>query len=298
MTGGTRISGQAYYDVMPGSDLQVGDIWNEMPTFGHWKFPTTSGVVITPACDLSNNKTETVTFLPIVSLEQYLTGRSFAVELVRVIKAQDPIAGLGVAADWTARTSKLPNSDVLQRVQAAAKIVIEKKGVGEKTLAAAKRCEAAVKTLLSYRISGRGRLSDVRFCLGDKEFARILADVVRNAYSGDIHFLPSDGRIGVTSAMRTHSLALFRYPMSLPVEILQVANDIGVVDWGSAIRSIQPEYPIADSVKNRPIKVGTLRAPYLADLISRFATLHVRMGSPDFTKETVMRYVQDIQGAV
>lgn len=296
MTSSIRVTGQAYYDVMPGADLQAGDIWLDMPTFGHWRRLTANALVITPACDLSNRKSETVSYVPVVPLREYVLGRGFAVEMVRVIKAQESIAGISQASDWIAKASNLPGIAQVQCMHSSASAQLEKK-IGEKALSASRRCEAASKVLLASRGAAVATIEDVKSALGDKEYLRIVSDIVRNAYSSDIHFLPADGRIGMSSAMKEHSVALFRYPLSLPVEVLDYANDIAVIDWPRVVSSMENEYPIMKEVGVRPLKIGSLRSPYLADLISRFAGLHIRMGSPDFTSETVGRYVNDIRSA-
>lgn len=295
MAGITRITGQAYYDAMPGSDLAVGDIWQEMPTFGHLKRSAASALVITPACDLSNRKSETVTYLPIISVRDFLTSRSFSVEMTRVIKAQESVAGISRALDWIAKPSDMPSLDAIQRVIEDATSILDSK-CSEKVRTASNRCLAAAGVLKACRAGGSATHDVVRAALGDKEYRRILTDIVRNAYSADVHFLPYDGRHGAVSAMKEHSVALFRYPLSLPVELLQAANDIGMVDWPREISRLSLEHPIAANAPTRPLKTATLKPPYLADLISRFAGLHIRMGSPDFTVETVGEYVQDIEG--
>ena len=62
-----------YYDTTPERRHQTGDIWKGLPTFGLLgQHQTCSGLVITPACDLANNKSTTITYLPILTVTEYL----------------------------------------------------------------------------------------------------------------------------------------------------------------------------------------------------------------------------------
>ncbi len=109
-----KTTGSSYYDIMPPPDLGAGDIWTDLPAFGHLRKALCGGVVITPACDLSNKKVETVTYLPIITVDDYLLGRPFASELVRVIRAQGAHAGLNVDS-WQLRGVALPELVLLSR---------------------------------------------------------------------------------------------------------------------------------------------------------------------------------------
>src|SRR5688572_14008887 len=109
-----KTSGQSYYEMMPATDLNVGDVWKDLPVFGHLRRVVCGGLVITPACDLSNNKVETVTYLPIIPVKEYMLGRGFSVELSRVVRSQASFVGLNVEA-WQLRGISLPVSSEMRR---------------------------------------------------------------------------------------------------------------------------------------------------------------------------------------
>jgi hypothetical protein len=45
------------------------------------------------------------------------------------------------------------------------------------------------------------------------------------------------------------------------------------------------------------MKRATLKQRFVADLLTRFVGVYIRLGSPDFTSETIDRYLMDIEGA-
>lgn len=290
-----RISGQSYYEIMPSADIRAGDIWKGMPAFGHLRQESCSGLVITPACDLSNHKVETVTYLPIIPVAKYLTGRSFAVELARVVRTQATAAALASAEYWQLRGMHLPTKEGMDRTLSEVDQMLSS-GCSEKQKRTIARVKAAIEVIrLSRGNNIDAGTREIRLAMGDKEYERCVSDIIKNSYSTDIHFMPADGRSGDSSVMLEHSVVLFRYPMSLPVEALQVSNDITISDWSAAIDALEVEFPIVNSMKHtRPIKVGALRSRFLPDLIARFAALHIRMGSPDFTKDTVDSFIQEL----
>ena len=298
MTAATKTTGQSYYDALPSLEQRVGDLWKNLPTFGHFRRHACRGIVITPACDLVNRKVETITYLPIMTVREYMLSRGFAVELVRVVKGQYPVAKMLGIDDWQIKGIGMPSDEVLLKTLAAAKQVQE--AAGQKEKEAAGRICAAVLVLRFVRGSENDvDISSVRIALGGKEYERCLSDIIKNSYSPDIHFLPSDGRAGDMSVMEDHSVVLFRYPMAVPVELLDSANDISVVDWKGAISKLREEFPIvAFAEQFQPVKVGALRQRFLPDLISRFTTLHIRMGSPNFTRETVDEFIKEFGESV
>src|SRR5208337_4655601 len=68
-----RISARHYYDYLPPQTHACGDIWSNLTTLNLLGSSPVSGIVVTPACDLSQNKTETVTYLPVVPIRAYFS---------------------------------------------------------------------------------------------------------------------------------------------------------------------------------------------------------------------------------
>jgi hypothetical protein len=82
-----KIDERDYYDFLPPNIHRTGDIWKALPTFGTLNCGLTAGIVMTPACDLANNKSETITYIPIVSITDYLNSPAFYVEIWSEIKS-------------------------------------------------------------------------------------------------------------------------------------------------------------------------------------------------------------------
>lgn len=297
MSYGAKTTGQSYYDAMPEAALQVGDVWESLPSFGHFRALSCGGIVITPACDLANRKVETVTYLPVIPVRDYLLTRAFGVEYIRVIRAQCQLAGISILDDWRGKGFALPALAVIEEVIAHSSAAVKKFAAKAKERVAAERILAAAQALFEVRGGERiSTLDSIRFALGPKEYERLIFSIINNSYSSDIHFLPSDGRSGGMSVIRKHSVALFRYPLSLPVELLDAANDVDLPDWGGVLLGLEDEFPITKHASEaRPVKVGQVKPRFLPDLISRFAALHIRMGSPDFTSDTVGEFAKTLE---
>src|SRR5712671_1245325 len=108
MTQQLPIGAQEYYDLLPPFDHQPGDVWSSLPTYGTLRLKSVSGIVVTPACDLANRKVETITYLPIVSLQEYFSSRACLPDHLKVIDGQLTVAGLDV--QLSSLTVSLPPS--------------------------------------------------------------------------------------------------------------------------------------------------------------------------------------------
>lgn len=289
-----KVSGANYYDALPPSQFDVGDIWEGLPFFGHLGKSSASGVVITPACDLANRKVETLTYLPIVNLAEHLIGRSFSVEVLRALKVQAKAAGIDCAAFDGLKGVSLPSVQSMRLLSGEVRGELNACTDAKRKLVL-ERVFAAIDHLISVRTRCSGRtVQGVSHILGVKDFARAISEIVKNSYSGDLHFLPSDGRSAEMSVVAEHSVALFRYAMSIPVELLEAAQDSACHDWSSAVNDLTEEFPVVAHAADRPVRVGRLKPSFVPDLISRFTSLHVRMGSPDFSPETLSEYSAQI----
>lgn len=291
-----KVSGSSYYDAMPHAGLQAGDIWSDLPAFGHLNRRYWKGLVITPACDIANHKAESITYLPVISVADYLCSRGFSAEFVRVIKGQASIAGISLSEAWDVKGAVLPPIREVTAVLRDAEAIAANVKLGQKVRQAGSRIEAASKVLRGVLNPQGAPLAKAVACaLGDKEYTRCVRDIIRNAYATDIHFLPTDGRKPPMSVIEEHAVVLFRYPISLPIEVLELADNIRITDWQSARHTATADHPILQNMLVRPVRQGTLKPRFLPDLISRFAALHIRMGSPDFSAETVESFTTDMR---
>jgi hypothetical protein len=128
-----------------------------------------------------------------------------------------------------------------------------------------------------------------------REWRDVCRKLLTNSYSQYIHFLPWDLQPGNVSGVLKHSVALFRYPLTLPAEILYHADEVNVVDWESELSNLMSVYPIAGSLGGlRPLKRLSIRKAYMSDLLNRYIAVYNRIGSPDLALSTITRFTSEI----
>jgi hypothetical protein len=286
------------YEYFPDSQSHAGDIWENLPTFGLLHQQSAKGIVITPACDLANRKTETITYLPIVPCSLWLLSRANRSEQLRAIKGQIQAAAVD-CPEWLAfprSGSRLSREDCTSLACTIGSVV--ENATSAKTSDAAKRALAGMQTLIEQCTAQSGVADTGKLALlyGEKQYKDILSQVVRNSYRPDAHFLPEDGLTAPMSAMPESSVVLFRYPLTLPIEIFEAASDVLRPNWLAEVQRITPQFPaIIFASSGRPLKLSRLKPRFLADLIARYIALHVRMGAPSFSDETVDSLVESIR---
>jgi hypothetical protein len=284
-----------YYEHVPPITHQPGDIWNGLPTFGVLPQAHTAAIVITPSCDFAQQKVETVTYLPVVSVREYLSSRSRLELVVDAVDGQLQAAGMPGGTKkpgaLVPALTDLREFELLLRERAASPMT------GKKEIAACDRASAGIRVLLGQLsgTSGTERTADLKLLLGEKVFARTLERIVRNS-DADTHFLPPDEQHPAFSLVREPSVALFRYPQSLPVDILNLAATVSENAWIHSISEMRDQYPCVAAFKTRPMKHLRLQPRFLADLLSRFVRLYIRLGSPDFSDFTVAGFIRTLGG--
>lgn len=258
--------------------------------------PYVTGIVITPACDLENRKVETITYLPVISVLQYLTSACSLRDVVRTTEGQLNAAGISGLIEWKGRHDVAPTDDLdamLETIQCA----LAESGFGTKEKDAANRALAGIRILrgIATGASANHSTDNLIELYGKGQYESTLSRIVKNSQSNDIHFLPCDEQPAEWAAVREHSVVLFRYPITAPVEIFECAQDIEVADWQSAAKRIMISWPVARHFEAvRPMKTIRLRPRFLSDLLTRYVSLYTRLGSPDFSRESVTRYVGEI----
>lgn len=275
-----RKAAQSYYRDLPDSRHRTGDIWTGFPGFD--LFPSHAGgvpaIVITPACDLSNSKTHTITYLPILTVRELLA-TDVGYSLVRpaihgMLKAnqQSDLAELldrgGIPDDTTL--------DMLDEVASSN---------ASWPANARDRYSAGVRALRSLRAGQLDAAKHARGALPSKEWERFRDGLVKNSFADDLHFLPPEQPLYEFSAIREPSVVLFRYPMTIHRRELDRAADAGAAPGGSTL------FPA------KPLKVTRLEREFLSDLLTRFARLYVRLGSTDFTNDAVAAFAASIDEA-
>lgn len=290
------IAATDYYDAFPTNEHVPGDVWAHFPSFGILQTAKCSALIITPACDLANRKVETLTYVPIIPISQYLASRDLVSDICRALEGQAVVAGCQMS--FRANGQKQLQAE---DVTAASILLAETSGqekLGQKEESARNRFASGLKLLESI-LSGDRCAKPLLHCqtlFGESEFTAICKRIVTNGYRTDIHFLPSDGQEkNEWSAIADHSVALFRYPLTLPLELLDLSLDVHEFEWASIIAAKSRQYPCGAMLSGkRPIKLLRIRPRFVSDLLTRFLALYGRLGSPDFSPGTVDTFIQDI----
>lgn len=284
----------SYYDRFPSRLHLPGDIWQGLPTHGILPQPSCCGIIITPACDLSNRKVDTLTYLPVIPVGIYLQMFHLVskyVGLIRTLCEQIKVVSFShdvnnpelelAIIEFAHKLSQQhdqiqgKNADVVVRLQHLIDLVI-----GSLRGESLPDCAAKVKS-----------------ALGEKEHKKITKEIITNSFRTDIHFLPSDSQDPDYATLSKHAVCLFRYPLSIPLEVLDYANDPSVTDWPGATGHLQRRFPcVKNMLDNRPMKGLRLHKSITADLLTRFTGLYSRLGSPDLSPVTVDRITNELVG--
>lgn len=291
----TPLSAVDYYDQFPSAEHHPGDIWADMPTFGVLPQLSLAGIVLTPACDLSNRKVESITYLPILPVSTYVTSRSALPEIKRLVEGQLTAALLAGVLDLPGGYDWPERKDLAAAVELVSRHLKEPK-LSQKNQTALTRALGGLRLLTA--ICGESpavaEYRDVQDLLGEKAFGELARKLVTNGRP-DVHFLPHDEQRPEWSGVPAHALALFRYPLTVPIEVLELAQRVGESDWPKAAPRLRSAIPCVAAFTCRPMKRLRLRPRFMSDLLTRFTGMFGRIGSPDFTAETVTRIVGEIQ---
>jgi hypothetical protein len=284
-----RVSYKDYYKAIS-LEQNTGDIWLNLPSLGLLKRKSCSGLIITPACDLANNKVETLTYLPIISINEYFASRSFyPIILTKIISFSNGINDFTVQNLFTRKI--LPTlADIEFLINEYDRKIRDKAGIINKIISGLKMTHDICNN--EVKIVNKSLLLDF---FSEKDIYKRNESIIQNSFSSDLHFLPKDERDEDWTAIKDHSLALFRYPITVPIEILEFANDSSIGDWSQKMEEASYMFPIAPAFKDFcPLKVYTLHPFFLSDLLTRFAGLYIRIGSPDFDRNTINQFIYDI----
>jgi hypothetical protein len=289
-----RASTNDYYDQLPEPGHAPGDIWLNLPSYGILKKPTVAGVVVTPACDLENEKSETVTYLPVLEIEDWLATAGWLTEIVGATQSvwNEVTKKLGGTPVQLPATPRLEDLAVLrQSVPPPESGAKDKKFV--ELLERLTRGVDAIEAIVDPRCT-RAKPSALATLFGAKDWQQKRQRLVSNALRSDLHFLPALGRASSPyEGLRRHSVVMFRYPMSAPVGVLDIASDVTLPDWSSAVQQFAA-LPAAHSFAERPIRIARLTHRFCADMLTRYCMLYNRIGSPDFSAGTLARLASEI----
>lgn len=285
-----KLNPRKYYKSI--DDFHVtGDIWKGLPTMGLLKQLKSSGLIVTPACDLANAKVETIIYLPIIPIKNFFTSRAFYYEVrsqfLNLTKERIPNIN-----DYLLKNTlpKLDDCEVLEEMVNFS-FKNEKKPLVDRV-----NRGLEILKIICANIDSTPKLEIYRDFFGEKTFKNFCIGIIRNSYSNDLHFLPKDQEDVEWSSIFEHSVVLFRYPITIPIEILDLAGNFALEDWKGAMANMQLMYPVATAfIELKPVKTTSLNIEFLSDLLTRFCGLYMRIGSPDFTNDTIHDIVNEIK---
>lgn len=284
-----KIDAKDFYINIPSVSNETGDIWLSLPSWGISRLDESSGIVITPACDLSQKKVETVMIIPIISISNYFLSKAFFFDIWTEVGSKIKSAGGNLNLDSRFENPSISNlNKFLQSVTADSKHASLRKQIAE-YIAYINYTEALPST------RGKIKTPCMETLLGKRKYDEILKKMITNSYKSDIHFFPAFKNAGAYSAMQAHSLALFRHAYSVPIEILDTAQTSSELLWGNDQLAIAKHTPIAKEFNKWPVKASRLKDDFLSDLISRYLSMFMRLGSRDFTTHTIDSFASEIK---
>ena len=288
-----RISARDYYDFFPPLGNYAGDILSGLPTNGLLGNTPLPGILVTPACDLANRKVETATYLPIISILAYFATPAFLPEIMQEVDGQLNV--LQLAGFESPNKFFPPEQELINALNDKLETKKNKNKIGEKEKIAILRVLAGLRLISLVRNPEMvdAPIADLEQ-LFVKKWPSILKKIFTNSYASDVHFLPADNQPADWACIKSHSLILFRYPVAAPLELFECAQDMSLKDWEAAIDRISVVVGANQFKGQRPIKHQALRSIYLSDVLTRFVAMHIRLGSPDFTDETITEYMTDL----
>lgn len=288
----TKVDPSHYYDLLPPNLHRTGDIWRDFPHFDLVSPRPRSGLVVTPACDLAQRKVETVTFLPILTIRDYLNSSGFFFELW--LEASVTLQKLGLThLVIPPERFELPILEELDQALVSAR-KIEEQDAQKKSHVS--RLAAYAEYVRKRHANELASLTEVGQIFGGGNFDKLLKKITTNSYKSDVHFLPSDGKPRDSAAVPEHSVALFRYACSIPLCLLDVAQACTQAQWDEGGAKI---FAGMDGLKPHlskcPVRLATVKDDFLSDLLSRYVGMQIRLGSRDFTDGTIDDLVRQLK---
>ncbi len=276
-----------FYLRMPSGPPTQGDIWTALSWWAD-QASTCTGLIITPRCDFSHDKTPVVNYLPIVSVSEFIKSDGGFRLISRELKKADealrntakdarviPFVELGISVGEIA---KIKRSEPMDSAASAAKL--------EKQLSTLLEQENRRKALESAFGLKRLADDDLKTLISEKELTKFLNEIARNNVS-DVHFMPPCPHL-----LPSPSVLLLRHVLTSPIKVLKTAGMCRAQeDWVAATNAD----PIAGYAQNSPLPERILRvkSPFLESTMGRFGALYGRIGVRDPDANDVEGFIEE-----
>lgn len=288
------VNAKSYYDYLPSYDNSCGDIWLNMPTFGLLNSDKVPGIVVSPACDVSNFKTETITYLPIIPVRSYFSTIGFIPIIRREIAERLRSAGFQSNLHWPEPGYLTPGRSEIDKELELIEECLKSASPTKAQRDHLPRAAAGLRIAKACERKEEASLEDVAKLYGSN-WQSVKRQLISNAFRTDVHFLPKDIHREDESYLRSHCLVLFRYPMTMQAELLAAAQSHRADQWPAFVERHVGDSLLARQISGKPpLKCLSLKASFLADMLSRFTALYSRIGSPDFSKMQMDKYALEL----
>jgi len=276
---------EAFYLRMPSGPPTQGDIWTGLSWWTDQGL-TCTGLIITPRCDFSHDKTPVVNYLPIVSVSEFIQSEGgFRLAHRECKKAEEAfkktatemrathLVELGLSASEIEDLKRLDSTTV-----GADKL--------EKQLATLREHENRKKALIDALGLKRFTKDQLKDWIPEKEVTKLVNETVRNNVS-DVHFMPS-----CPPLLPSPSVLLLRHVLTSPISVLKAAGSCRIqADWIAAMVSNPILGYSQDSLL--PERILRVKSPFLESAMARFAALYGRIGVRDLDAEELEEFVEE-----
>lgn len=286
------INAKSYYEHLPTIENACGDIWIGLPSMGLFESATVTGIVISPACDVGNFKTETITYLPITPVMSYFSTIGHLPVVRREVAERFRAAGYRSDVIWPDPGYQPPKIQELEREERRIQEYLRTEGRSKPEKEHLPRALAGLRVAKACSLAQEQTVSpaDISKLYGSK-WAEVKKQIIGNSFRSDLHFLPQDDQGENASVLESHCVVLFRYPITVPSEIMSAAQIYREDQWRDYVKSYGGTSKVSLYFSDRlPLKSLSLKPSFLADLLNRFTSLYSRVGSPDFSSSVVEKY--------
>ena len=140
-----HLSSRRYYDLLPPEAHACGDIWKGLPSAGLLGTQPIAGLVVTPACDLSERKAETITYLPIIPVRAYFSTLGVLPELHRRVLGNFKAGQFSIDVPWRENSFVPPKHHQIDSAIEAIEDHIKAKQRGQTELSALRKAAAGLR---------------------------------------------------------------------------------------------------------------------------------------------------------
>lgn len=284
-----HLNSRRYYDLLPPQTHACGDIWSGLPSFGLLGCTPIKGLVVTPACDLSQRKADTITYLPIIPVRAYFSTLGSLPETHRRTQSSLKAGRIPLELPWSADSFVPPKLHQIDAAIGTIQTYLSAKPRGASETSALHRAVAGLRIAEAITKPELTEVpaEDLAAFFGS-EWSRMKERIAKNSFSSHVHFMPPDDQDPVYAGIPTPSVVLFRYPLTTSIELFDLAQNTTESSWADTITQTTAYLPIAANFRStRPMKVLSMRTEFLHDLLSRYIAVYNRIGSPDFSEHAI-----------